>query len=85
VNIETVLSEIGEIVRKSIRPPVVLTLSAAGKRAGKHANDMSQAAQAKSPKLTVLKCADTGRVVGVVVDEKWDEWLKKINHKKGAK
>lgn len=75
--IENVLIEIGKVISHGIsKQTEVVTLSEAAKRCGRSPTRLAAMARAKNPKFHVLKCVDSGRVIGVYLDSVWDEFCK---------
>lgn len=62
--------------------PVMISLTEAGEEIGKGPSDMSQMARAKNPKFDTVRCPKSGRVLGVVVNDKWKLFVKRVERKK---
>lgn len=83
-DVDNVLIEIGKVISHGIsKQAAVVTLSEAGKRCGRSPTIMSVMAREKNPKFHVLKCVDSGRVIGVYLDSVWDEFCKTSKQKEG--
>jgi len=72
--IEDALREIGEIVKRGTYD--LITLSSAGKECGMTATKMAALAKSKSPPFNTRVCVESGRAIGVIVDEKWRHFKK---------
>jgi len=72
--IEDALREIGDIVMRGSYD--LITLTSAGKECGMTATKMAALAKSKSPPFNTRICVGSGRVIGVIVDEKWRHFKK---------
>lgn len=82
INLEEVLQEIRQLVQDSTMPIQVMTIRAASGRVGRKPDDMKRTIErAMKQKFDVLRCAETGVPLGVVLNERWTAYETKMGKK----
>lgn len=80
--LDKVLQEIGHLVQNSIRPVEVMTIRAAAKRVCRNPDDMKRTIERTiKQKFDVLRCAETGVPLGVILNDKWKSYETKTREK----
>lgn len=81
--LDKVLKEIRQLVQDSTMPIEVMTIRAAAGRVGRKPDDMKRTIErAMKQKFDVLRCAETGSPIGVILNDKWKSYETKMTGKK---
>lgn len=80
--LDKVLKEIRQLVQDSTMPIEVMTIRAAAGRVGRKPDDMKRTIERTiKQKFDVLRCAETGVPLGVVLNERWTAYETKMGKK----